>query len=340
MAATAEPRRDLTGGDAACAAAALLAADAAWRRSPSASADLVLDAVRVRLRVAGDAVAGVVLPPLARVSEPPRGAPVAVLTAFDGAGSGERPAPPSGAPGRRSADAGVHLGFEPDAPLLSVYDPASASGAFWAEDAAALPQWHTASPLRDLLRWVLRGHGLHFVHGAVVGDERGGVLLAGPSRSGKSTTAMLCAAHGMRHLSDDYALLSLRDRPVAHALFATAKLDDRALEMLGMEAPPAPAGDKIVLDPAASAPGGVTGSLPLRALLLPRVGERTGALEPVSPGAALAALAPSTLIQLAGSRAEDLASLAGLARTLPAYRLAVGPDLDAVLARVGEALEA
>jgi hypothetical protein len=330
MAATAEPRRDLTGGDAACAAAALLAADAAWRRSPSASADLVLDGVRVRLRVAGDAVAGVVLPPLARVSEPPRGAPVAVLTAFDGAGSGERPAPPSGAPGRRSADAGVHLGFEPDAPLLSVYDPASASGAFWAEDAAAQ---HPAQ-LRQ------RGHGLHFVHGAVVGDERGGVLLAGPSRSGKSTTAMLCATRGMRHLGDDYVLVSQDGPPVAHALFATAKLDDAALRMLRLAAPAGPADEKIVLDPAASTPGGVAGRLPLRAVVLPRVGDRTGALEPVTPAAALAALAPSTLIQLAGSRAEDLASLAGLARTLPAYRLAVGPDLDAVLARVGEALEA
>lgn len=322
----------------AVASAALAAADAAWRDAPTAEVDLVVGDVRVRLRVAGDGAAEALLAPLGRVCRPPSGDAAVVLTAFDRAGSGITPAAPGGEPGRQPGG-GAHVVFEPDAPLLSVLDPASGRGAFWTGDARALPQWHAASPLRDLLRWVLRAHDLHFAHGAVVGDERGGVLLAGSSGSGKSSTAMLCAVRGLRHLTDDYCLVSADDPPVAHALYATAKLDEASLERLGLPVPAGPAAEKIVLDPAAATVGGVAERLPLRALLLPRVAERTGELEPVSQAQALAALAPSTLLQLPNSRGGDLAALARLVRTIPAYRVAVGPDLDAVVARVGEALD-
>ena len=332
MAATAAQRAVLT--DDACAEAALATAERAWRAAGHDTVDLVIDRTRVRVRLAGARTAAAIVPPLNRIVAPVEGVPDVVLTAFDSAESGERPLLPAGEPGRRNG-ARCHLTYEPVTPVLSALDSTSRTGVFWTEDASALPIWHSASPLRDLLRWALRPHGLHYVHGAVVGDERGGVLLAGASGSGKSTTALTCAARGARHLTDDYCVVTLDEPPVAHALFATAKLDGPALARLGLPAV-APSGGKAVLAPGDVGP--TVDRLALRALVLPRVGERTGRLEPISAAAALAGLAPSTLIQLPGSSAADLAAMRGIVRSLPAYRLEVGPDLDVVEQRVREAL--
>lgn len=335
MAASTELGAGLTADDAACSAGALAAGERAWRNAPHAEADVVVAGTRLRVRIAGAAVAEAVLPPLSRVAGAVVGEPDLVLTAFDTATSGERPPLPIGAPGRRDG-ASTHLMYEPVSPVLCVLDPVARRGVFWTEDASTLPVWHVASPLRDLLRWALRPRGLHFVHGAVVGDERGGVLLAGASGSGKSTTAMLCASHGLGHLTDDYCVVSLDDPPVAHALFSTAKLDGAALARLELAEPAPTDGTKAVLEPARV--GATIDRLPLRALVLPRVGDRTGVLEPISPAAALAGLAPSTLIQLPGSSGADLSAMGTIVRSLRSFRLQVGPDLDTVVTRVREAL--
>ena len=79
--------------------------------------------------------------------------------------------------------------------------------------------------------------------------------------------------------------------------------------------------------------------LELRAIVLPHVAAATGAPVPVSPGEALAALAPTTLVQLPGSRAVDGAAMARLAATLPARRVAVGPGPDTVVAVLREILD-
>ena len=61
----------------------------------------------------------------------------------------------------------------------------------------------------------------------------------------------------------------------------------------------------------------------------------TGAPEPVAAGEALRRVLASTLQQMPGRRAASVAALSALARALPAYELAVGPDLDTAVARIG-----
>ncbi len=179
------------------------------------------------------------------------------------------------------------------------------------------------------------------MHGAVVGDERGGLLLVGAGGSGKSTTALTAALAGMRYVGDDHCAVALGDPLVAHGLYAIGKADAATMALLpGLEPL---AGDlpltyegKRLLDLSRS--GALAQQLALRAIVLPHVAAATGRPVPVTPGEALAALAPTTLVQLPGSRAADGAAMARLAATLPARRLAVGPGPETVVAALQEIL--
>jgi hypothetical protein len=70
---------------------------------------------------------------------------------------------------------------------------------------------------------------------------------------------------------------------------------------------------------------------PVCAILIPRLTGRLGtALTPASPAAALKALAPSTLFQLAGAGPAAFQNLAGLIRQIPCYHLEAGTDVSRI----------
>jgi hypothetical protein len=190
--------------------------------------------------------------------------------------------------------------------------------AFWARDADALTRWETAAPLRTLLRWALRRHGLHVVHAAAVAGARGAALLAGASGAGKSTTALAAAEAGLGFIADDYCAVTTDAPPRVHALCAVGKLEAPWPSLRLLPGGPTPDGKHLVV------PDGLTRDAPLVSILLPRVG-RGGPLEPASPAEALRALATSMLL-LPRSTQEDLAVLGALVRALPAYRLPLGDD--------------
>jgi hypothetical protein len=211
-------------------------------------------------------------------------------------------------------------------------------GAFWVRDAEALPRWETAAPLRTLLRWLLRDHGLHFVHGAAVVGARGAALLAGASGAGKSTTALAAAEAGLGYVGDDYCAVALRG-PEVHALYAVGKVDAAGLRRVAAGAAasdgPAHAGGMRVLSGGPTpdgkhlvVPPGLTRSAPLVSIVLPHFG--TGPLAPASRAEALRALATSILL-LPRSTQADLDALGELVRALPAYRLPLGDDPIAAL---------
>ena len=78
---------------------------------------------------------------------------------------------------------------------------------------------------------------------------------------------------------------------------------------------------------------------PLRAVLVPRIsGLPKTTARRVSPIAALAALAPSTIFQLPGTASSDLAAMAQLVRQVPTYALDLGTDLDAVPVAIADLL--
>jgi hypothetical protein len=203
--------------------------------------------------------------------------------------------------------------------------------AFWVRDAGVLTRWETAAPLRTLLRWALRRHGLHVVHAAAVVGARGAALLAGASGAGKSTTALAAAEAGLGFIADDYCAIAPCAPPRAHALCAVGKLESPWPGLRRLPGGPTPDGKHIVV------PDGLTREAPLASIVLPRVGGAAPGLERARPAEALSALAGSLLL-LPGSRQADLAALGVLARSLPAYRLTTGPDPHVAAALLAEHL--
>jgi hypothetical protein len=200
-------------------------------------------------------------------------------------------------------------------------------------DVSALPWWERAAPLRPALFWALSEPGRHLVHAGAVGDaQRGGVLLAGAGGSGKTTVALAALAAGMAYVADDYVLLHAGGEPVAWNMFATAKLDDGHLKRFPLLA----AGvsgeadlareEKAVLDVAGLMPRSLVASLPIRAVIVPRIRGGCARLHRTTAAQALLALAPSTAFQMPFDEGQVFGSLATLARSVPAFALDVGDD--------------
>ena len=163
------------------------------------------------------------------------------------------------------------------------------------------------------------------------------LLAVMPTGSGKSTTAMACAAAGLGYLGDDYVLGGESGgRSRAHALYTTAKLTERSLDLLpalraladGSEA----AEEKAVIQLKDSPFGAqLMASAPIAAIVLPRIagGQQTW-WEPATASRALTALAPTTLFQLPGAGGAALARLARLVRSVPAVTLHLGQDMEGI----------
>jgi hypothetical protein len=212
-------------------------------------------------------------------------------------------------------------------------------------DCAALPWWEQAAPLRPALFWALSGPDRHLVHAGAVGDERGGVLLAGAGGSGKTTVALAALAGGMSYVSDDYLLLHTKPEPVAWNLFGTAKLDAGHLERIPRFAsaasisPEPVSGQKWVLDVARLLPNALVPALAVKAIVVPRIRGGQTALRPANAAAALLALAPSTAFQMPFDDGAVVASLATLARTVPAFALDVGDDVEELAPAISRVLD-
>lgn len=233
--------------------------------------------------------------------------------------------------------------------VLSVVDAAGGRGWLVKLDAREYPYWEIGSPFRFLLHEYFAARDLQYVHGAAVGDDRGGVLLVGPGGTGKSTTALLCAAAGLRYCGDDYCLADPR-RKVVHTIYGSGKLlgeadlvrvpelRGRSVNADGFEK----GGDgKGVFLVDQVWPGRVVERLPLRAVVVPRIGmNAVRPWEPCPADEALAALVPSTVGQLPGATAADAERLERLVDGLPAYRLHLGHDPARIVASVREVIEA
>ena len=219
-------------------------------------------------------------------------------------------------------------------PGFSMLDLDSATGIYWIPDAASTPYEDRSGTFRAILSWWMAAHGRQFVHGAAIGDARGGVLVVGKSGSGKSTTALSCLMAGFDYVGDDYCLLDPGVPPVVHSLFGSAKLHAHHIERFPQLA-------DLVTNPARleiekgvfllgdHIPERLVASLTVRAVLVPSVvGHGPTEMLPLSSPRALAALAPSTLLQLSATRNEALARMAALVRSVPAFELRLGEKID------------
>jgi hypothetical protein len=192
--------------------------------------------------------------------------------------------------------------------------------------------WHVrAAPFGWMFGQACSDAGIPLVHAGAVGRPGAGVLLAGPSGSGKSLTALACAAAGLDYVGDDHVLVSPGQEPAAHSVSCMGRVLRRDLERI-----PGVAGavsgwsslpdDKGAVDVLRLAAGRVRKRLPLAAIVIPRVSAPGPTrLRRTSAGEALRAIAPSTLFQLPAQEPRSaMSAMAELVRTLPVYELELG----------------
>jgi hypothetical protein len=215
--------------------------------------------------------------------------------------------------------------------ILSAMDTNENIAIYWIWDARATPYYEKGYPLTKILNWWTENRSLQCVHAAAIGTPQGGVLLAGKSGSGKSTTSLLCLNSELSYVSDDTSLVAWNPEPYVFSLYNTAKL--MSLELLPhLEGCVTNRewgnGEKALIFLHEHFPDKLVRGFPLKGILLPKVsGQPRTVLRDASPAAALKALAPSTIYQLAGSGQQELTKMARLVRQVPSYHLELGTDL-------------
>ncbi len=308
--------------------------------------DLVVGGRGVRLRFAGPALVEPLSGALEHLESDSPAPPAATVLLWDAASTGV-PLPPVQWSRSELDDRGQSRGYrvrdwdrelvytlhDQDYGAITVFDAASRTAIYATRDAAAVPEYERATPLRAALHWCLSAPGRHLVHAGAVGGAEGAALVAGRSGSGKSTLTLSCVEAGLGYVGDDYVLVETDGAPTAHAVHSTAKLDPAGVSglptfagaILGQDVMD---GGKAVVDLHRHRPAALLPRAPLRAVVLPTVksGARTR-VRAVSAADAVRAVAPSTVLQHFGYGMGGLATVAELMRALPVYALELGPDM-------------
>lgn len=322
------------------------AARSAAEAVPSRSIEIAPGGVGVRITLVGqrviDELAGGLLVDSAveRLLEPEL-----EYFVFDSTESGVRPPRPPWPPSAFGEQRPEIAGFA-EPPRIALFDVEYSTLFFYDEDAGAGVQWirdsrrigpgEGGAPLRNLLRWGLAAHDLHFSHLATVG----GVLLGGAGGAGKSTTSLVCALAGMPFTADDFSAFRLGAEPTSHAVFAYAKANEDTLALIpGLREFGRSAGIDWHVKHRLNLSERIVPSQKVRAIVLPKVAAKTGSPVPVRPAEALRRLTSGSLIVMQGGVQRSLTALRELVEVLPAYELEVGPDIEAIPHAVAAAAE-
>ncbi|MHB0870576.1 MAG: serine kinase, partial [Chloroflexota bacterium] len=307
----------------------------------------------VRLRFAGSGLLPCITPALRHLAAEPSLSPDLTIHLWDSAstGAGAPPPPPWRAEDylprgeiRGYQGGSIYIAYLPATGALSMMDAVRHQALYWVPDAARLPYWESAAPLRSILHWWVGDTAYRLAHAAAVGIPSGGALLAGKGGSGKSTTALACLDAGLLYAGDDYVLIGTEPSPYVYSLYGSAKLDGKQAGSFPHLAAAIQNHEKLETEKALlflhdRYPERLVHGLPIRAILLPRIaGRRETKIQKASTAAALAALAPTTIFQLPLAGRGVFQMIARFAQQLPAYSLELGWDIAAIPTLIADLL--
>jgi hypothetical protein len=347
-----DPRDD---GGANFVAEVFAATDRALTSPERSIHHLDVAGVPIVVEFANTGIRDLFMPALHHLEDPPAtaGQPEVTLQMWDSASTAvAMPAPP--VPRDAFNARGEILGFDGERHLIalqtmegavSLLDRDAGRGVYWVQDAQNLPYWSRSAPLRTLLHWILMARERHLVHGAVVGDEKSGVLLVGNGGIGKSTTALRCLAGGMKFLGDDYVAIAA-DPPRAYSLYSTAKLFPADSRPAGRPLSPSP--DQNVTDPSPDEDEKVVltlgdyreqlpRELPVRAMAtLVFADDEASSVEDIDSSALVQAALLTTLAQLPHAGAPLLRLLRDFKAQVTTARVKLGRDPESVVSVIRE----
>ena len=274
-----------------------------------------------------------IIPALEHLATHPAGSPALTVCLWESASFGAgflAPLPEFNGKFRvrlRGVDNRIRGTLYPDCGLSCMLDSARNLALYNIRDVSQHPFYEYGSPLLVILSWWAQTRGLTMVHAGAVGGPAGGVLLAGKGGSGKSTTALACLNSGLLYAGDDHCLLEPGPLPFVHSIYSSAKLAADRLDKLpslrtAAAAVESQGAEKAIIFLGKHKRAGVSAGFPVRAVFAPRVTGRTGtSLTPLSPIAALRALAPSTIFETADAGPFEFEAMTGLVKRVPSFTL-------------------
>jgi hypothetical protein len=215
----------------------------------------------------------------------------------------------------------------------------------WVGAAERLNQYERGRPLHALLGPWLAQRGLRILHAGLVAVGTRGVLLPGPPRSGKTTTALACTRAGMSCVGEDVTILAREaDRNWSgHGVYSTAKLNAQQLawfpELSSLGEPGlSPDEPKSLVFAGEAYPDAFVASAEVAALAFPRISaDGQTRCEPLRGGEGLRDLIASTIATSGDPRTLEFFSLLGdLCASVPTYRLELGRRLGEVAEAITE----
>jgi hypothetical protein len=250
-----------------------------------------------------------------------------------------------------------HVDYDDDADRLTmtvgdrirgICEPASGRAQVVVEAPEDRDTWVLSHPVLSLvIMEFLKRRGFFPVHAAGLALGARGLLLAGTSGAGKSTLSVALVRSGFAFLSDDTVFIErsasgwrARSFPDQIDLCADAPSLFPELQTVSHQASHA-GWPKFQLRAehiyGASIPVDVAPSV----LMFPSVcGTPATALRPLSPSAALLALAPNVLLTHAATSQRHFDALAGLVAQCGCFRLDTGRDLDEAVGVIRGAMPA
>lgn len=228
---------------------------------------------------------------------------------------------------------------------VSVFDREDKEGVWWVNNPGALPYWTKASPLRSLFHWCLETERMQLLHAAAVGTDDGAVLITGKGGVGKSTTALSALIRGYQYASDDYVVVKLDPTPRVYSLYSTAKLNPDQIVRFHQLAPLV-SNEKYLGEQKAVIPlfptfdGQIATCMKLRAILSPRIqGSEKTELAAISSDLLWRAASFTTMSQLPYAGRQTSAFIHEMISSLPGFELALGTDMNDVVATIGGLLK-
>lgn len=307
----------------------------------------------VLLRFAGDRLVPLMVRALAHLEEPLGRRPDLTVCFFDSESTGT-PMPPPPWSKEQYTNLGeidgfnngqVHVTYTPGVDILHCLDRERGLAVYWTPTFRLIPWWEQSFPLRSILNWWLQDQPFQPAHAAAVGRSSGGVLITGPSGTGKSTSTLACLGSELQYAGDDYVLIRTDPSPFVYSLYSTAKLEADNLERVPhlvslVSNPERLDREKALIFLHEHHPQQLTSGFPIRALVIPKVtGKRDTSIETISPAVALLALAPTTTKHLLGTRRQTVEKLMRLVKKVPSYRLLAGTDLTQIPVAISSLLD-